>query len=129
MGVPAQIYVDGRRIAGAEYEANRLSERVHGLSSTTREPRTTARICSHSDYADGYAYVPYRNMHWPIRYCRDCYTVLAGRRPRAAPSEPSLARTMTVEDVVAKKWARKWPAEGRPRRKRTPPSSEWPDGY
>jgi hypothetical protein len=129
VGVPAQVFVDGRRVAGVDYEANRLGERVHGLSSTTREPRADARTCAHASHADGFAYVEFWNFHWPIRYCRDCYTILAGRRPHVQPAEPGPSWTLTVEDVVAAKWANEWPREGRPKRKRTPPQADWPDGY
>jgi len=127
MGV-VQIYVDGRRVMGATLEAGSLWERAHGISSATREPPKLARGCEHNNFADGYAYA--EGEHWPIRYCRDCYTILAGRRARVGLSgESKPAWEITPDDLVNAKWAAEWPREGQPRRKRTPPESEWPDGY
>jgi hypothetical protein len=100
VGFATQIFVDGKRIAGADYESNRLSERVHGLSSTTHKPKTPARDCEHADYADGYAYVEFWNFHWPIRYCRI-------HDPRRTPAARHADRARTLVDDAERRGLRR----------------------
>jgi hypothetical protein len=122
------VYVDGRRTMVTDSYEGGLVERVRGTSTATRQAPRRTRDCVHENSADGFAYVEWRDEHWPIRYCLDCYLILAGRHPRIA-GRPGQRRAMTEEDVVAAKWANQWPKGGKPRRRKAPPESEWPTGY
>jgi hypothetical protein len=82
--------------------------------------------CPHLNTVRAFAYRGSRDEHWPVSFCDDCLTILAGRdplvrrgsRPRWKFDERNLAAT---------RWARQWPKAGRPRT-RTPPSEvAWPD--
>jgi hypothetical protein len=124
--VPADIYVGGRRIGGAYLEdGDRLTETV-SRASTAAGRLTPRSECTHEDVAAGFAYTEWYDEHWPIRMCRDCRSIIAGREPypgrrsrRAWEFEP--------EDVIAAQWTKQWPKHGRPRRKRPPTSTKWPE--
>jgi hypothetical protein len=102
-----------------------LSETV-SRASTSMQPVVSPRECNHTNVADGFAYVESYDMHWPIRVCRDCRSILRGRDPWPSQERKS-AYTMTPRDVIAGKWEKQWPKNGRPRAKKLPKHIEWPE--
>lgn len=128
--LPIDIYVEGSRIGVADWDGHTLGKKIRGGSSATREPPRPSRRCAHDeDVAEGFAYCDYWREHWPIAFCRTCYSILAGRHRRAGFTPSDSPFSMTPEEVIASKWNDEWPRAGRPRRKNPPPRESWPDGY
>jgi hypothetical protein len=123
--IPADITVEGRRIGGAYFTDGRLSETVRRASTSTK-PVVSPRECEHPTTGDGFAYVDLWNIHWPIRVCLDCRTILLGRSPDVERTRRP-AWELDEDDVIAAKWASQWPREGRPRAKKPPSPTRWPE--
>lgn len=121
------ILIDGRRIGCAYFgnDGGLISETV-SRASTSTVPLIPRRTCDHQTVADGFAYIEWYDEHWPIRVCLGCRSIVAGRDPHP-DRRPRRAWEVEPEDVIAAQWAKQWPKPGRPRRKKPPASTEWPE--
>lgn len=125
MSYAVDIFVEGKRMGGAYLTEGRLSETV-GRASTSTVPVVSPRDCEHTKVAQGFAYIDLRRIYWPVEACRDCRTILKGRSPYPEPPDRR-PWEFTEEDVIASRWSRQWPKYGRPRAKRPPKGTEWPE--
>lgn len=73
-----------------------------------------------------WAYLDWGRERWPIQVCLTCRAILRGRNPREASGSGD-SFEFTAEDVIAERWRKQWPADGRPRGK-PPAHIEWPEG-
>jgi hypothetical protein len=122
---PVQIYVDGARMGVVYFDDFGKLTLTVSKASTATIPVAPRGECAHEHIAEGFAYRDWSNEHWPVRVCRDCRTVLAGRDPYPAARDRP-AWEFTELDVVTAKWVEQWPKWGRPRAKKPPRSTEWP---
>ena len=120
----AQVYVNRRAIARALMHDDRL-ESVLTLRRSRPPHPSKRRACRHTRWALAFAYRRSRDEHWPIAYCEDCLTILAGRDPLARSKRPRWRRD--ARNVAAARWSREWPKPGRPRGERPPASTAWPE--
>jgi hypothetical protein len=92
----------------------------------TRPPHPDVRKrCGHARRSEAFAYRRSRDEHWPISYCEDCQTVLAGHDPHVRLKRARWK--LDPQNAAAARWAREWPKRGRPRTGRPPESVAWPD--
>jgi hypothetical protein len=118
------IYVNGRTIARALLQDDQLEEALTARGS--RPPHPSVRNgCEHARQSLAFAYRRSRDEHWPIAFCEECLTVLAGRDPLARSSRPRWKRD--ERDAAAARWLREWPKRGRPRAGRPAESTAWPE--
>jgi hypothetical protein len=122
--LPVDILIDGRRIGCVYFAHDGLLTETVSRPSTSTAPLTPRRECKHAAIAEGFAYIEFYDEHWPIRMCRDCRSLVAGRDPH--PDRPERRAWFGPDDVIAARWAKYWPKPGRPRRKKPPASTEWP---
>ena len=65
-------------------------------------------------------------VHWPIAFCNDCLAILEGRDPFGFRDALQSSGAVTLDDVIARKWANEWPKDGKPQAKRPPVGLAWP---
>lgn len=122
----ADVYVNRCRVAQTYYDPStgRLWSAVWGTTGGAIGRQSAA--CAHEKIEDGFVYVEWLYEHWPLRFCRDCLAITAGRSPHAVV-RARRPWEYEPQDVIAAKWNERWPGKGRPRRKKAPPSTAWPD--
>ena len=119
------VYVNRRPVAHALMQDDCLEPWMTPRRSRAPRARDRQR-CRHVRLAGAFAHRRSRDEHWPIVYCEDCLTILAGRDPLARSLQ--LPRWKFDErNVIAARWAREWPKRGRPRADRPAGSVAWPD--
>jgi hypothetical protein len=133
---PVDIFIEGIRIGGAEWDSavGSLSKTV-SRGSTSTVPVISPRTCSHAITKDGYAYMDAMGQHWPVQVCIDCRSILRGltwkipsRRDPNVPEWERYADAATVaEAILEDRWYDEWPKPGRPRRKTMPKGFVWPE--
>jgi len=114
-----QVYVRRRAIARVLMHDDRLESALTLRRARPPHPRVRY-ACVHARRAVAFAYRRSRDEHWPIAYCEDCLTVLAGRDPLAR-ALPPCDRDVPGVTLPA------WPKPGRPRADRPPPFVAWPE--
>ena len=90
------------------------------------ERRSPIGTCAHASLQEVFAYARVLDVHWPIAFCNDCLAILEGREPFALRDAHQPSGAVTLEDVIARKWAKEWPRDGKPQTKRPPPGTAWP---
>ena len=80
----------------------------------------------HTSPQEVFAYARVLEVHWPMVFCDDCLEILEGRKPFAVPDAPESSGGLNFEEIIARKWAKDWPREGKPQRKRPPAGTAWP---
>lgn len=118
-----QIYVN-RRPIGRVLMQDDLLEPTVTLRASRPPPPSRRPACEHGRRTQAFAFRRSRDEHWPISYCEDCLTVLAGRDPLARWRR---RRKLREPDLAAAQWSRAWPKRGRPRADRPPRSVAWPE--
>lgn len=119
-----QVYVRRRAIARVLMHDDRLESVLTLRRARPPHPRVR-HTCVHARRAVAFAYRRSRDEHWPIAYCEDCLTILAGRDPLARAKRPRWKRD--ARNVAIARWERAWPKPGRPRADRPPPFVAWPE--
>ena len=119
-----QVYVRRRAIARVLMHDDRLESALTLRRARPPHPRVRY-ACVHARRAVAFAYRRSRDEHWPIAYCEDCLTILAGRDPLARAKRPRWKRD--ARNVAVARWERAWPKPGRPRADRPPPFVAWPE--
>jgi hypothetical protein len=119
-----ELYVNRRAIARALMHDDRLESALTLRRTRPPHPRVR-RACRHARRAVAFAYRRSRDEHWPVAYCEDCLTILAGRDPLARAKRPRWRRD--ARNVAVARWTRAWPKPGRPRAERPPPFVSWPE--
>jgi hypothetical protein len=118
------IFVNRRTIARALMQDDQLESAMSPRG--VRPPHPSARAaCSHVRQARAFAYRRSRDEHWPVAYCEDCLTLVAGRDPLARSSKARSRRD--GGKFVNARWSHDWPKRGRPRADRPPESIDWPE--
>jgi len=118
-----QLYLRRRTIGRVLMHDDRLESAL--TLRRVRPPHPRVRhTCVHARRAIAFAYRRARDEHWPVAYCEDCLTILAGRDPLAR--DKRRRRRRDARDVAVSRWARAWPKPGRPRDE-PPPSVAWPE--
>jgi hypothetical protein len=59
-------------------------------------------------------------------FCEDCLEILEGRKPFAVHDTAESGDATTCEAIIARKWGKDWPHEGKPQTKRPPAGTAWP---
>jgi hypothetical protein len=119
-----QLYVNRRAIGRVLMHDDRLESALTLRRVRPPHPRVR-RTCAHARRAVVFAYRRSRDEHWPVAYCEDCLTILAGRDPLARAKRPRWRRD--ARHVAITRWTRAWPKPGRPRGERPPRSVAWPE--
>jgi hypothetical protein len=118
------VYVNRRAIARALMHDDGLEPTL--TLRRSRPPHPSVRLgCGHVRIARAFAYRRLRDEHWPVAYCVDCLTILAGRDPLARSKRPRWK--LDERNVAIARWSREWPKRGRPRAERPPASTSWPE--
>jgi hypothetical protein len=118
-----EIVKDRRVVARALVWDDRLEPE---LQTRSRRANAEPRECGHPRTSHAFAYRRSRDEHWPVSFCDDCLTLLAGRDPLVKAER--LPRWKFHErNVTAARWAREWPKGGRPRKRVPPFEIAWPD--
>ena len=118
------MYVNRRAIARVLMHDDRLESALTLRRTRPPHPRVR-RTCRHATHAVAFAYRRSRDEHWPVAYCEDCLTILAGRDPLARAKRPRWRRD--ARNTAVARWTRAWPKPGRPRAERPPPFVSWPE--
>lgn len=118
------MYTGRRAVGRVLMHDDRLESSLTLRRSRPPHPRVR-RACGHMRRALAFAYRRSRDEHWPVAYCQDCLTVLAGRDPLARAKRPRWRRD--ERSVAAARWSREWPKPGRPRGQTPPASTAWPE--
>jgi hypothetical protein len=88
--------------------------------------RSSRGTCAHASPQEVFAYARVLEVHWPMVFCDDCLEILEGRKPFAVPDAPEPGGALNFGEIIARKWAKDWPREGKPRTKRPPAGTAWP---
>jgi len=127
--VPEVEYVDilkDRRTMAIAFMRDDCLDQQLRLRWPRDEVTRVPSACSHVHVDNAFAYRRSQNVHWPVSFCADCLTILGGRDPLMKMSKRPRWK-FHERNVAVARWARDWPAPGRPR-KRTPPLEvAWPD--
>lgn len=118
------VSVNRRSIARALLHDDRLEPALTPRGVRPPHPDVRKR-CAHARRGEAFAYRRSRDEHWPISYCEDCLTVLAGQDPLGRLKRPR--SKLDPRNVAAARWAREWPKRGRPPAGRPPETVAWPD--
>jgi hypothetical protein len=119
------VYIDSRPRAYTYLRSGSLAEEI----KLNREPsgsRPDPRTCAHDAQQEVFAYARELEVHWPIVICDGCLAILEGRKPFAFRDALEGAAAVTLEDLIARKWAKDWPRDGKPQTKRPPAGTTWP---
>ena len=119
-----QLYVGRKAIGRSLMHDDRLESALTLRQTRPPHPRVR-RTCVHTRRAVAFAYRRSRDEHWPVAYCEDCLTILAGRDPLMRTKRPRWRRD--ARNVAVARWERAWPKPGRPRADRPPPLVAWPE--
>jgi hypothetical protein len=120
-----EIVQDRRVVARALVHDDCLEPELLPRSQRSADVRER-RECSHLCTSHAFAYRRSRDEHWPVSFCDECLTLLAGRDPLVKAEQ--LPRWKFHErNVTAARWAREWPKRGRPRTRIPPSEIAWPD--
>lgn len=119
------VYIDSRPQAYTYMQNGSLAEEVklNRPGTGVRSPRGT---CAHASPQEVFAYARVLDVHWPMVFCGDCLEILEGRKPFAFRDAPESSGAVRIEDIIARKWAKDWPQEGKPRTRRPPAGTAWP---
>lgn len=121
------VYVNRQPFAHATMHGDQLEAplTMRGKRKpATRRPTRDAR-CPHERVVEAFAYRRSRDEHWPIRYCIDCFEVVAGADPLARATRPRWK--FDERNLAIARWLREWPKRGRPRLDAPPAEIAWPD--
>ena len=102
-----ELYVKRRAIARALMHDDRLESTLTLRRKRPPHPRIR-RACGHPRRALAFAYRRSRDEHWPIAYCEDCLTILAGRDPLARAKRRRWRRD--ARNAAVARWSRDWPS-------------------
>jgi hypothetical protein len=119
------VYIDARPQAYTYMQGGVLAGEVRLNRPPTRSG-SAGVACAHTSPQEVFAHARVLDVHWPIVFCSDCLEILEGRRPFVARDAPESSGAGTFDDIIARKWAKDWPQEGKPRAKRPPPGTAWP---
>jgi hypothetical protein len=119
-----EIVQDRRLVALGLMQDDCLDPRLQARSR--RRANVAPRECGHPHTSHAFAYRRSRDEHWPVSYCDECLTVLAGRDPLVKAGRRPRWK-YDERNVTAARWAREWPKGGRPRRRIPPSEIAWPD--
>jgi hypothetical protein len=120
------VYFDSRAQAYTYMRNGSLAEAVK-LNRSPERARPHPATCAHGALQEVFAHARDADVHWPMAYCDDCLTIVHGREPLAL-RDASGAGGDPFENLIAKKWAKDWPAPGKPHAKRPPAGTTWPKG-
>ena len=119
------VYIDSRPQAYTYMQNGSLAEEVK-LNRPPTGDRSSRETCGHTSPQEVFAYARMLEVHWPMVFCDDCLEILEGRKPFAVPDAPESSGALNFEEIIARKWAKDWPREGKPRTKRPPAGTAWP---
>ena len=119
------VYIDLRPQAYTYMQNGSLAEEVK-LNRPPTGGRSSRETCAHTSLQEVFAYARVLEVHWPMVFCDDCLEILEGRKPFAVPDAPESSGALNFEAIIARKWAKDWPREGKPRTKRPPAGIAWP---
>ena len=119
------VYIDSRPQAYTYMRNGSLAEEVK-LNRSPSGVRPHRGTCAHASPEEVFAYARILEVHWPIALCNDCLTILEGREPFAFRDAVQSGGPVTLENIIARKWAKEWPQKGKPRTKRPPAGTAWP---
>ena len=119
------VYIDSRPQAYTYMQNGSLAEEVKPNRPPTGG-RSSRETCAHTSPQEVFAYARVLEVHWPMVFCDDCLEILEGRKPFAVLDAPESSGALNFEEIIARKWAKDWPREGKPRTKRPPAGTAWP---
>ena len=118
------VYIDSRPQAYTYMQNGTLAEEVK-LNRSSTGARSPRGACAHASPQEVFAYARVLEVHWPMVFCDDCLEILEGRKPFGG-DPPESSGAATFEEIIARKWAKDWPQEGKPQMKRPPAGTTWP---
>ncbi len=118
------VYFDSRAQGYTYMRNGSLAEAVK-LNRSPDGARPHPATCAHAALQEVFAHARDSDVHWPIAFCDTCLTIVHGRQPLGLRDASAPSRG-PFEDLIAKKWAKDWPRPGKPRTKRPPAGTAWP---
>ena len=119
------VYIDSRPRGYTYMRSGRLAEAIK-LNRSPTDVRPHGGTCAHASPHEVFAYARVLEVHWPIAFCNDCLAILEGRDPFGFRDALQSSGAVTLDDVIARKWANEWPKDGKPQAKRPPVGLAWP---
>ncbi len=118
------VYRNKHEVARAYMHDDLLQPSVTPRGKSRRD-RDASEGCIHGRVVRAFAHRQSRDEHWPIAYCEECFSVLAGRDPLLRGRRPR--SKSDARHVVDSRWKKQWPKRGRPRQDSPAPTTVWPD--